>query len=48
MFQTFQLLDAALDVGAMRIVFVFQVAQLRLELGAQSVAGGEPSDRGRR
>ncbi len=43
MFQASQLLDAALDVSAMRFVFFFEIAQLRLELGAQSTQAAGPA-----
>ncbi len=43
MFQADQLLDAAFDVGAMRLVFSFEIAQLRLELGAKSAQAAGPA-----
>ncbi len=43
MFQTFELLNAAFDVGAMRVVFLFEIAQLRLQFGAQSAQAASPT-----
>ena len=43
MFQTFQLLNAVVDVGATRIVFFFQIAQLGLQFGAKAAQTAGPT-----